>query len=70
MRSEIAANIVDKYLGGTASVEEIAELDTWYSSFDSLADLYVPGSIELNHKIAEMFSALKVKLEIVDQYSK
>jgi hypothetical protein len=31
--------LIDKYLEGQASVEEIAALDTWYNSFDDKQSL-------------------------------
>jgi len=56
--------IINKYLEGKASHDEIKHVDNWYNSFDSNPDLYLPDALELNRAMVKGFSELRLKLAV------
>ncbi|MEO7766960.1 MAG: hypothetical protein ABIS01_06020 [Ferruginibacter sp.] len=68
MQAEKLENLIEKYLEDKATIEEINQLDEWYNSFDSHADLYVPDSTELKKVVAERFSDFKLHLATSKQF--
>lgn len=62
MEAEALANLINKYLGNKASIEEINQLNAWYLSFDARKDLYTADSPELHQIVAKRFSELTLIL--------
>lgn len=62
MQEDAIEKIIEHYLEGTASVEEIDQLEQWYNSFECESDLYLPGTAELKMAMSKGFSDLKAKL--------
>ncbi|MEO6549691.1 MAG: hypothetical protein ABIN94_16945 [Ferruginibacter sp.] len=67
MEGNTLENLIKKYLEDKATIEEIKQLEKWYNSFESGADLYVPGSVELEKIVAKRFSELKFRLGLIKQ---
>ncbi len=66
MEAEALASLINKYLENKASIEEINQLNAWYSSFDAKKDLYTADSSELHQIVAIRFSELILKLGITN----
>ena len=69
MQGEIL-ELIKKYLGGTASGDEINQLENWYNSFEIRPGLYQPDTVELEQAVSRGFEILKLCLfAIKNQYS-
>ena len=64
MQVQAIEKIIERYLEGKASIDEIAQLEEWYNSFDCESELYRADSAELKQALSDNFSALKKKLGI------
>lgn len=60
----IINTLIDKYLDGKASKEEIDQVDEWYRSFDAKPACYRPDTLQLSETLAKGLSAVKLKLGI------
>jgi len=56
--------IINKYLEGKASDDEIKQVDDWYHSFDSNPELCLPDALELNRAMVKGFSELRLKFAL------
>jgi hypothetical protein len=69
MQEEII-ELIKKYIEGTASFDEINQLENWYNSFEFRPGLYQPGTVELDDAVTRGFEMLKLYLFTVkNQYS-
>ncbi len=65
MEGAILVNLIEKYLAGKASLDEMNYIDKWYESLDSQGGLCVPDSLALKQLLPQRFTDLKQKLGIV-----
>jgi hypothetical protein len=61
MQGEII-ELINKYLGGTASGDEINQLEDWYNSFELRPGLYQSDTVELDLAVTRGFEILKISL--------
>ncbi len=62
---EYSMNIlIEKYLAGNASSEEICQVNTWYDLFDLNPGLLEEGSLHARQVMEDQLSRLKCRLGI------
>ncbi|RYZ79220.1 MAG: hypothetical protein EOP04_28190 [Proteobacteria bacterium] len=64
MESEIVENLILKCMEDRATVGELAQLDSWYDSFECRPDLYTAGCPGSEERIAKKFAELKLVLGV------
>lgn len=64
MEKESLLQMIEKYLSGRISVDEIKQLDNWYESIGSQTKDCVCKPPELENTLAKGFADLKQKLGI------
>ena len=65
MSEQKIIDIIDRYLAGDASADDITQLDKWYDSLGCQREIYDQDSDELKSVVGEQFQALKLKLGIM-----
>ena len=64
MPEENMAVLIEKYLDGVATPEEIKLVDEWYHSFDVKSPLYAEDSLAAREVMDERFAKLCMQLGI------
>ena len=64
MPEENMAVLIEKYLDGVATPEEIKLVDEWYHSFDVKSPLYAEDSLTAGELTDERFASLCIQLGI------